>query len=187
VTVDDEFLELARRNGTVYTPTLVVTNGYLQLRARSFDRAAYGESLACVDPETRAKAFLSDSLPGGSSAEQAAQAKQTAARRFALEADNVLRVHAAGIPVAMGTDAGNPLTLHGPSVYLEMEALQAAGLKPMDVIVAATRNGALALGRLAELGTIERGKVADLIVLRADPAADIRNGGTVHRRSDLTF
>jgi imidazolonepropionase-like amidohydrolase len=194
--VDEEFLELARRNGTVYTPTLVVTNGYLQLRARAFDRAAYGESLACVDPQTRAKAFLTDSLPGGVSAEQAAQAKQAAARRSALEADNVRRVHAAGIPVAMGTDAGNPLTLHGPSVYLEMEALHAAGLKPLEVIVAATRNGALAMGRLADFGTIERGKIADIIVLRADPLADIRNvrsvelivrGGAVQRRSELTF
>jgi imidazolonepropionase-like amidohydrolase len=194
--IDEEFLELARRNGTVYTPTLVVTSGYLQLRARSFDRAAYGESLACVDPETRAKAFLSDSLPGGQTAEQVAQAKQAAARRFALEADNVRRVHAAGIAIAMGTDAGNPLTLHGPSVYLEMEALHAAGLTPMQVIVAATRNSALAMGRLADFGTIERGKIADLVVLRADPLADIRNartvelvvrGGTVHRRSDLTF
>jgi len=194
--VDDEFLELARRNGTVYTPTLVVSNGYLQLRGRAFDRAAYGESLACVDPATRAKAFLTDSLPGALPAEQVARAKQAATQRFAVEADNVRRVHAAGIAVAMGTDAGNPLTLHGPSVYLEMEALRAAGLTPMQVIVAATRNGALAMGRLADFGTIERGKIADLVVLRADPVADIRNvravelivrGGTVHRRSDLTF
>lgn len=196
VPVDDQFLELARRNGTVYTPTLVVTSGYRQLRARAFDHAAYGESLACVDPATRAKAFLSDSLPGGASAEQAAQASQAAARRFALEADNVRRVHAAGVAVALGTDAGNPLTLHGPSVYLEMEALHAAGLTPMQVIVAATRNGALAMGRLADFGTIERGKIADLVVLRADPVADIRNartvelivrGGTIHRRADLIF
>jgi imidazolonepropionase-like amidohydrolase len=194
--IDEEFLELARRNGTVYTPTLVVSNGYQQLRARAFDRAAYGESLACVDPATRAKAFLTDSLPGAPSAEQVARAKETTRQRFALEADNVRRVHAAGIAVAMGTDAGNPLTLHGPSVYLEMEALHAAGLTPMQVIVAATRNGALAMGRLADFGTIERGKIADLLVLRADPVADIRNartvelivrGGTVHRRSDLTF
>jgi imidazolonepropionase-like amidohydrolase len=77
-----------------------------------------------------------------------------------------------------------------------MEALQAAGLTPMQVIVAATRNGALAMNRVADLGTIEPGRIADLIVLRADPLADIRNvrsiesvmrAGTLHRRSDLVF
>ena len=67
--VDDEFLELAKRNGTVYNPTLVVRNGYRQLAARNFDDASYGAALACVDPATRAKAFLSDSLPGGQNAE----------------------------------------------------------------------------------------------------------------------
>jgi imidazolonepropionase-like amidohydrolase len=194
--VDDEFLNLARNVGTVYTPTLVVTDGYRQLRARNFDNEAYGESLRCVDPETRGKAFLTDSLPGGQSEEAIAQAREAAARRFELNAANVRRVHGAGIPVAMGTDAGNPLTLHGPSVYLEMEALQAAGFSPLAVIGAATRNGALAMGRLDDFGTLERGKIADLIVLTADPAADIRNvraverimrAGVLHSRSDLEF
>lgn len=194
--VDEEFIVLARRNGTVYTPTLVVNDGYRQLRARSFDAAAYGESLACVDPATRAKAFLTDSLPGGASAEAIARAEQQAARRFELDAANVRRVHEAGIPVAMGTDAGNPLTLHGASVYLEMEALQRAGLSPMDVIVAATRNGALAMRRLDDFGTLEAGRIADLIVLTADPTIDIRNvrtverimrAGTLHTRRSLEF
>lgn len=65
----------------------------------------------------------------------------------------------------------------------------------MEVIVAATANGARAMGRLDDFGTIERGRFADLIVLRADPTTDIRNvreielvvrGGVVHRRADLT-
>jgi imidazolonepropionase-like amidohydrolase len=194
--VDDEFLELAKRNGTVYTPTLVVRNGYRQLAARNFDEAAYGASLACVDPATLAKAFLSDSLPGGQSAEEVQRMRVAAERSFELMAGNVRAVHAAGIPVAMGTDAGNPLTLHGPSVYLEIEALNRAGLSPMDVIVAATRNGALAMGRLEDFGTIEPGRTADLVILSADPLSDVRNirrvervvrAGVVHDRSSLEF
>jgi imidazolonepropionase-like amidohydrolase len=194
--VDDEFLELAKRNGTVYTPTLVVRNGYRQLSARDFDEAAYGASLACVDPATLAKAFLTDSVPGGQSAEAVQRMSVAAERSFELMAGNVRAVHAAGIPVAMGTDAGNPLTLHGPSVYLEIEALHRAGLSPMDVIVAATRNGALAMGRLDDFGTIEAGKAADLVILSADPLADVRNirrvervvrGGVIHDRSALEF
>jgi imidazolonepropionase-like amidohydrolase len=75
----------------------------------------------------------------------------------------------------MGTDAGNPLTLHGPSVYWEMDEMQAAGLSAMDVLVTATRNGARAMGRGADLGTLEAGKTADLVVLGSDPTADIAN------------
>jgi imidazolonepropionase-like amidohydrolase len=74
----------------------------------------------------------------------------------------------------MGTDAGNPLTLHGPSVYAEMEAMHAAGLSPMEVIVASTRGGAQAMGRSEEIGTLEKGKGADLLVLDADPTRDVR-------------
>jgi imidazolonepropionase-like amidohydrolase len=75
----------------------------------------------------------------------------------------------------MGTDAGNPLTLHGPSVYAEMEAMQKAGMSPMDVLVAATRGGSLALGMEKRIGTVERGKTADLLLLAEDPSKDIAN------------
>jgi imidazolonepropionase-like amidohydrolase len=74
----------------------------------------------------------------------------------------------------MGTDAGNPLTLHGPSVYAEMEAMQAAGMTPAEVLVASTRGGAHAMGR-ADIGTVEKGKAADLLILSADPSADTKN------------
>jgi len=94
------------------------------------------------------------------------------AQRAATAADNLRRVIAAGIPVVMGTDAGNPLTLHGPSVYAELEAMQKAGMSAAQVVVAATRDAARALGRGEQLGTLEAGKAADLLVLYADPAAD---------------
>jgi imidazolonepropionase-like amidohydrolase len=88
---------------------------------------------------------------------------------------NLKRVSDAGITIAMGTDAGNPLTLHGPSVYAEMEAMQAAGLTPMQVLVAATRGASLAMGAEEVTGTLEKGKAADLIVVGADPTRDIAN------------
>jgi imidazolonepropionase-like amidohydrolase len=59
-------------------------------------------------------------------------------------------------------------------VYAEMEAMQAAGMSPMEVLVASTRTAALALGAAGrDLGTVEVGKVADLVVAAADPTADI--------------
>ncbi len=92
-----------------------------------------------------------------------------------MSAQNLARVRDAGIPIAMGTDAGNPLTLHGPSVYAEMEAMQAAGMKPMEVLVASTHGGARAMGLEKEIGTIENGKIADLLIVNADPTADVAN------------
>ncbi len=192
--VDDEFIQLARRNGTIYTPTLTVYDGYVQLRARSFDASRY--ELACVDPVTRAKAFLTDSLPDRPGTAMLARMQDANRERYERMLRNVKRLHDAGIRIAMGTDAGNPLTLHGPAVYLEMEALQEAGLTPLEVLTAATRNGALAMGREGDLGTVERGKLADLVVLDADPTADIRNarrvalvvrGGEVWTRRELEY
>jgi imidazolonepropionase-like amidohydrolase len=96
--------------------------------------------------------------------------------------------------VVTATDAGNPLTLHGPSIYTEMEAMQAAGLTAADVVVMSTRNGAQAMARLRDFGTLEAGKLADLLVLNADPTADVRafrgvvsvmRGGRLHQASAL--
>jgi imidazolonepropionase-like amidohydrolase len=177
--VDEEFLGLAREAGALYTPTLTVPDGY----QRMFEAVAAGNAPAvddphgCVDPETLRKvAETADPEVTGEpplGPEALARRRAATARRAEIGARNLRRVHAAGIPVAMGTDAGNPLTLHGPSVYAEMEAMQAAGLSPMEVLVAATRNGARAMGRGDELGTVEAGKLADLVILAADPTEDI--------------
>jgi len=132
----------------------------------------------CVDAATRAKLASTAELPVEWLNERARDPEVVAARaerlaqRAATAADNLKRVMDAGIPVVMGTDAGNPLTLHGPSVYAELEAMQVAGLSAMQVLIAATRDAARALGRGDRLGTIEPGKAADLLVLSADPAAD---------------
>jgi imidazolonepropionase-like amidohydrolase len=94
--------------------------------------------------------------------------------RGAVMAENLRRVRAAGGLIATATDAGNPLTLHGPSIFDEMEAMQAAGLPAADVLVMSTRNGARAMRREQDFGTLEGGKLADLLVLAEDPLANVR-------------
>jgi imidazolonepropionase-like amidohydrolase len=79
----------------------------------------------------------------------------------------------------MGTDAGNPGTAHGPSVYREMEAMQAAGMPAPDVFRAATLTAAQAMGLAREAGALDPGKRADLVVFDADPTADIANARRV--------
>jgi imidazolonepropionase-like amidohydrolase len=78
----------------------------------------------------------------------------------------------AGIPIAMGTDAGVPFVRHGDNA-IELVLMVEAGLSPMHSIVASTSNAARALGLQDEIGTIEVGKYADLLVVDGDPLADI--------------
>ena len=195
--VDDEFLTLARQAGTIYVPTLTVLDGYSQIAARRFERDR--QPLACVDPATRAKALATDTVALAQRPTEAALRERATRMATSLVQGpaNLKRVFDAGIPVALGTDAGNPLTLHGASVFMELEAMQAAGLAPRDVLVAATRNAARALGGgLDSTGTVTAGSVADLLVLDADPLADVRHfreialvvrRGEVYTRHELAY
>ncbi len=91
--------------------------------------------------------------------------------------DFVKTVHDHGIEVALGTDSGTPNVPMGWGTHHELELYVEAGLTPMETLVAATATGA---GRMppvgeADFGTLTAGMSADLIVLNADPLADIRN------------
>lgn len=175
--VDQEFLDLLKSSGAIYCPTLTVPRGYQKMFEAALAKQApqVDDPNHCLDPVTLQRvAETATSDPGYTHDELVARQARLAQREW-LGAANLKRVAAAGIPIALGTDAGNPLTLHGPSVYAEMEAMQTAGLTPLEVLVAATRGSARALGREKDLGTVEKGKQADLLILGADPAADIKN------------
>jgi len=83
--------------------------------------------------------------------------------------------------VAMGTDAGNIGTLHGPAVFRELGLMVRAGLTPLQALRAATVNGAKAMGMERDIGTLAPGKLADVVILNADPLADVQNLSRVHR------
>jgi len=85
----------------------------------------------------------------------------------------VKKLHDAGITIAAGTDSGTPGVVIGKGLHKEIELLVEAGLSPMEAIVSGTRNSANNLVRGNELGTIEKGKLADMIVVSGDPLQDI--------------
>ncbi|MEA2491141.1 MAG: hypothetical protein QOH21_2933 [Acidobacteriota bacterium] len=161
--IDDEFIALAKANGTILTPTLTVMRGYTRMAAGV---TTVDDPNGCVDKATLAKVA---STPAG---KPSSDQRTTELERVA--AANLKRLVAAGIPIATGTDAGNPLTLHGVSIYAELEAMQAAGMTPMQVIVASTSTAARAAMLDTETGTVEKGKAADLVLLAADPTKDVR-------------
>jgi imidazolonepropionase-like amidohydrolase len=94
--------------------------------------------------------------------------------------DNLRRFVAAGGQVALGSDyAGYAAQFELGMPLSEMEAMQKAGMTPMQIILAGTRNAALVCGLDRELGTLEAGKVADVLVVNGDPLQDIRALATV--------
>jgi len=92
------------------------------------------------------------------------------------ELDIVRKLHAAGVPLLAGTDtpAGVDVT-PGISLHLELQRFVAAGLTPLEALQTATINPARFLGKTSDFGGVERGRIADLLILRANPLEDIAN------------
>ncbi|MFW5921547.1 MAG: amidohydrolase family protein, partial [Polyangiales bacterium] len=180
--VDDAFLQLARERDVVYTPTLTVMEGYPNAYlGKSAERMPY--PARCVDDRTRAlyaEGPPEDAVPAWARGAGATLPQDAPSRRRLQQGiANLRRVHEAGVTVATGTDAGNPGTAHGASYVREMELMARAGMSPMQVLIASTRDAATALGRAGELGTLEPGKLGDAVVLGADPLADITHAADV--------
>ena len=106
---------------------------------------------------------------------------------------NVATLSAAGVPIVLGTDAGNLYVFHGPAVHRELALLVRAGLTPADAIDAATERAAEALGR-DDLGEVRPGRRADLLVVDGNPAERIEDidkitivirGGRFYDHADL--
>jgi imidazolonepropionase-like amidohydrolase len=84
-----------------------------------------------------------------------------------------------GAVMGMGTDSGTPMNFHTEALWREIKAHVDTGMSPQRAISSATRINAGILGKAAELGTIEPGKLADIIVVRGDPLFDITALGSV--------
>jgi imidazolonepropionase-like amidohydrolase len=166
---DAEAIRLARKmvaKGTWFDPTLV-TYWY---RSHQWDvRAANDPRERYVTASARSYQKNVTPLP------DTPDLRRTLAAGFERFLEITRILHREGVRFLVGTDLVAPLIYPGSSVHEELVWLVKAGLTPMEALVAGTRNGAEAVGRLGDLGTIEKGKLADLILLEANPLADITN------------
>jgi imidazolonepropionase-like amidohydrolase len=153
-----------KRNGTWFVPTLVV--GWAPLRADSVsaDSAAIG-----VVPGATVEWWRTENDQVPSEVRRVAEAEL----RSGIELVGLL--HEAGVPLLAGSDTGNPFVVPGFSLHTELELLVHAGLSPLAAIRTATVNPARFLEATDSMGTVEQGKLADLVLLDGDPLADIRN------------
>ena len=146
--VDEAFVAAVKKSGAVYIPTLTVIGGYGDVYGRRspldpVERAA-GQSEVVRSFDKVADLKLPDWAP---------QASARIAATLPVMQRNLMRLYRAGVPIVMGTDAGNIGTLHAASVPAEMAAMAAAGMPPRAVLASATIAPALMLGVARELGS----------------------------------
>src|SRR5580700_6741726 len=146
--VDDEFMTLVKQH-----PNLVV-NPNLPDRGVKTDVSWLKASLPAAEMQK---------------VEEANTDRPKAQQFYGIQARNLAKLSAAGVKIVLGTDGNTPWAPH-----VEMADMVAAGMTPMQVIVASTKNAAAFL-RLTDAGTLETGKSADFIVLDANPLDDITN------------
>jgi imidazolonepropionase-like amidohydrolase len=169
--VDDAFVQLMKAHNVVYIPTL------------SLDKFNYAYS---ENPDWVDDPFFKDALEPGvyemitSEKFKTEQKNSPALARnkhaFEIAMQNVKKLADGGVLIALGTDSGAfPVRVQGYSEHMELQLMNEAGLTPLQAIEAGTRNAAIALQLEENFGTIQKGKVADLLVLDGDPSTEIKN------------
>jgi imidazolonepropionase-like amidohydrolase len=160
--IDAAFISRLRDLRIVFAPTLV----------RQELDWLYTEHPKMLDDADVERSVAADVI---AAARQTGQATPGARRDFERAMHNTRKLAAGGVLIGVGSDGGSNLDFPGLMTHRELELLVEVGLSPMDVIVAATRTGAVALRKADEMGTIEPGRMADLMLVSANPLEDVGN------------
>jgi imidazolonepropionase-like amidohydrolase len=167
--VSDRYLKMMKVKKIPQLSTLTIGESYSRLAEHPefLDQPLYR---ATVDPKEILRLKTEES-------------KKQAERRWTwwmkvmtpVAQENLRRLNEVGGVVGLGTDQSL-----GAAVHRELELLVEGGISPGDTIKIATKNSAIFLGKESELGTIEPGKLADVVILNADPTKDINNAKLIH-------
>jgi imidazolonepropionase-like amidohydrolase len=166
--VSQGFVQLMATTKTPEASTLTIGEGYSRLveHPEFLDEPLYRD---VYEPATieRLKTTTRD--------QYAAQAWTTWMKVMTPVAqENLRKIHAAGGVIALGSDQSS-----GPASHRELELMANGGISPLDVIRIATLNSAIFMGKERDLGSIEAGKLADMVLLLADPVQDIKNAAKI--------
>ncbi len=154
---------------TWQTPTLI------RLRSAEFgDDPTYTQSEDLRYMQASTRSFWA-SLGNLYTATISADGKNTLKAWYALQSNVTRLFDEAGVPMMAGSDVGGIWLVPGASLHMEFDQLAAAGIPPLHVLQMTTLNGARFLGREQMSGSIEEGKVADLVVLDGNPIESIQN------------
>ena len=168
--VSESFVKLMSSTHTPIASTLTIGEGYSRLvdHPEFLDQPLY-QAVYTSEAITRLKTTVRDEY-----------AKRTwtiwMKVMTPVAQENMRLINAAGGVVALGSDQSS-----GPASHRELELMVNGGISALDAIRAGTLNAALFLGRDRDYGSIEEGKVADLVLLAADPSVDIRNAAKIDR------
>jgi hypothetical protein len=179
-----ETIDAYRRNGTAEAPSLV---GYHHV-VNTTEILADAKTMRLIPPAIRRN------WEEGMTSETGRTVRSILSPIVPLQAENARLLNEAGVLLLAATDVGIPMLVPGLSLHEELVLLVDAGLTPLEALRTATLNPARVLGLADSLGTIEVGKLADLVLVEADPLADISNtqqiravlaNGRLFRRADL--
>jgi len=162
----NDIVTVFAKSGVAYTPTLIVAYGGLSGEYYWYQHSNVWENerllqfvpRSVIDPRSRRRLMAPDGDYG-----------------HVLASRSAKKLSDAGVPVNMGAHG----QLQGLGAHWEMWMLAQGGMSPMEVLRAATLNPARSLGLDKELGSIEVGKLADLVVLERNPLDDVRNTESV--------
>ena len=163
------------RNGTRYVPTHLTR----RMDAYAHEPSFREDPRAKFVPRSQWSRWNNDA--DGAARRAATPAARKAMLDFYTKGLEITgAAHKAGVKVLLGTDAGDSYVFPGFAVHDELQELVKAGLSAAEALRAATWEGAVFLGRSSDVGSLEPGKLADMVVLDANPLADVRNASKVH-------
>jgi imidazolonepropionase-like amidohydrolase len=178
--IPDAVLAKMAHDGIYLDPTLGVAEAYAQYFAGKSD--ALDNSLVQQAVSANVLKGTRDFVLAGKAVDPAKAA--IFAKALEQSRENLLRAWKAGVPLAMGTDSGNPLVFPGPSMHRELQLWVQAGIPAAVALQAATGNGAALLRAGNRIGGIRKGMDADLLLVDGNPLQDI---GATERISLVVF
>lgn len=169
-----EMAEMLKKNDTWLCPTLITMEWILK-QVRSLDDTKALPTLKYVHPLLQSKWLTANKYNSWSDAETIVKFENMVKfNNYLVKACKQL-----GVPIVAGTDAGTSSVVPGFTMHDELELFVAAGLTPQEALASATRLSANWLGIESMVGTIEKDKLADMILLEANPFDNIKNTRTI--------